>query len=205
VLGGLGRIENTRITCSIENIHVGDYRTVFIRYRIPPRNRGLQLAALRITNQGSPGGGADAFEREIVLTDPVNDYAVGMLRHSGAIVDFALALKEIGTHYYNPERDVRRLELALRLSQETKLSLESSKRNLQKPVLNQELSVITKYVEILTSRVAENRRPFVPVPRPVTEPRPMNEVRRPVSETRLVSETRPVTGTRPVNGTPPAE
>jgi Ca-activated chloride channel family protein len=199
VLGGLGRIENTRITCTIDNLHQGDYRTLFIRYRIPPQNRGLQLTTLQITNQGSPGGASDAFKRDIVLTDPINDYAAGMLRHSGAVVDFAKALKEIGGHYSKAEHDVTRMELALRLSQETKLSLESAKRNLQKAVLNQELSVITKYVEILTGRVAENRRP---VPPPVKGPRRMNEIR-PVSEPRLVSETSPVGVTPPVSETRP--
>jgi Ca-activated chloride channel family protein len=199
VLGCRGRIANTRVTCSIENLRQGDYKTLFVRYRIPPRAQGLQLASFRITSQGSPGT-SDSFERGIALTDPGNDYTVGMLRHSGAVVDFALALREIGAHYYNPERDVSRLELALRLSQETKLSMESAKRNLQKPVLNQELSVITKYVEILTGRVAENRRPFVPAPAPV--PRPMSEAR-PVSETRLAIETHPVNGAPPVNRIPP--
>jgi Ca-activated chloride channel family protein len=203
VLGGLGRIENTRVTCGIENIHPGDNRTLFVRYRIPPRTRGLQVASLRITNQGSPGGSSDAFERSIALTDPINDYAVGMLRHSGAVVDFAVALKEIGAHYYNAERDAKRQELALRISQETKLSLESAKRNLQKPVLSQELSVITKYVEILIGRVAETRRPYVSRAAPIP---PINAAR-PMGETRLVSETRPVNvtsnGARPVSAAPP--
>ncbi|GHV32649.1 hypothetical protein AGMMS4952_23400 [Spirochaetia bacterium] len=201
VVGYRGRIAGTRVTCSIENLRPGDYKTLFVRYRIPPHNRGLQLASFRITSQGSPET-SDSFERRIVLTDPVNDYAVGMLRHSGAVVDFTLALREIGAYYYNPEHRVSQLEMALRLSQETKLSLESAKRDLQKPVLNQELSVITKYVEILTGRVAENRRPYVPAPQPLNEARP-------VGAARLITETPPVNRALPlievpsVSGVPP--
>ncbi|GHV75161.1 hypothetical protein AGMMS49940_24630 [Spirochaetia bacterium] len=201
MLGSRGRIANTRVTCSIENLHQGDYKTLFVRYRIPPRTKGLQAASLRITSRGSPSA---PFEQTVILTDPINAYAAAMLRHSGAVVDFAEALREIGAHYYNAERDVKRLELALRLSQETKLSLESAKRNIQTGALTQELSVITKYVEILIGRVAENRRPFVPPSRSAPDSRLPNESR-PVSVPHLVSETRPVREPRPANGAPPAD
>ncbi|MDR2078918.1 MAG: VWA domain-containing protein [Treponema sp.] len=176
VLGYQHRIENNRVICRINSLHQGDYKTFFVRYRIPPQNRGLQVAALHVkspqgsstpevglytdgnTTPGLPG----SFERVVVLTDPVNDFAAGMLRRSGAVLDFANAVREIATHYYNSENDLTRLESALQISRETGRELETVKRSVRNDeAFNPELSVIAKYIEILNDRIAENRRSFV--------------------------------------------
>ncbi|MFP3040919.1 VWA domain-containing protein [Treponema primitia] len=176
VLGYRHRIENNRVICLIDSLHQGDYKTLFVRYRIPPQNRGLQVATLHVkTPQGSSTpelglytdgnttpGMPDAFERVIVLTEPVNDFAAEMLRHSGAVLDFASAVREIGNHYFNRENDLTRLESALQLSRETSRTLETVKRSWKNAnAFNQELSVIARYIEILNEKIAENQRSFV--------------------------------------------
>ncbi|GHV75498.1 hypothetical protein AGMMS49942_03190 [Spirochaetia bacterium] len=222
VLGVPGRIAGTRVTCTIPNLHPGDYKTLFVRYRIPPRTRGLQTASLRITGGESP---PDTFEQTLTLTEPVNEYARKMLRHSVAVVDFALALKEIGGHYYSAELDARRYKLAQRLSRDTKRSLESAKRNIQAGALTQELAVMTRYVEILSpangTLIAGGVLPINET-RSVNETllasgtRPISEVRQvdgallagrvlPISETPPAGRPQPITETRRVNEAPPAD
>jgi Ca-activated chloride channel family protein len=176
VLGYRHSRENNRVICRINRLYQGDYKTLFVRYRIPPQNRGLQVAALHIkTPQGSSApevglytdgnttpGMPGSFEQVVVLTDPVNDFAEGMLRRSGAVLDFANAVREIAAHYYNRENDLTRLESALQISYETGRKLETLKQSLRNDeAFDPELSVIAKYIEILNDRIAENRRSFV--------------------------------------------
>jgi Ca-activated chloride channel family protein len=176
VLGYQHRIENNRVICRITSLHQGDYKTLFVRYRIPPQNRGIQVAALHVKNPRGPSapetglytdentapGMPGSFERVVVLTDPVNDFAAGMLRKSGAVLNFANAVREIGGHYYNRENDLTRLESALQISRATGQELETVKRSLRNDeAFDPELSVIAAYAAILNDRIAENRRSFI--------------------------------------------
>jgi Ca-activated chloride channel family protein len=175
VLGYQNRIEKNRVICRIDRLNQGDYKTLFVRYRIPPQNRGLQVAALRVRTQEGIGpevglytdgntapGGPAAFERVVVLTDPVNDFAARMLYYSGAVLDFAEAAREIGSHYYNRGDDLTRLETALQLAHKTSRTMEEVKRSLQnEAAFDPELSVLAKYAQILNERMADNRRSFL--------------------------------------------
>jgi Ca-activated chloride channel family protein len=176
VLGYQNRIEQNRVICRIDRLRQGDYKTLFVRYRIPPQNRGLQVAALRVrsldgkrrpeaglyTGGGTAPGDPASFERVVVLTDPTNDFAARMLRYSGAALDFAEAVREIGSHYYNREDDLTRLETALQLAAKTSRTMEEVKRSLQnEAAFDPELSVLAKYTQILNERIADNRRSFL--------------------------------------------
>jgi Ca-activated chloride channel family protein len=175
VLGYQHRIENNRVISRVDRLYQGDYKTLFVRYRIPPQNRGLQVAALRARSQGgsspevglytdgntAPGGPA-AFERVVALTDPVNDFAARMLRYSGAALDFAEAVREIGAHYYNRGDDLTRLESALQVAYKTSRTMEEVKRSLQnEAAFDPELSVLARYTQILNERLGETRRSFL--------------------------------------------
>ncbi|MDR1249320.1 MAG: VWA domain-containing protein [Treponema sp.] len=173
VLGYQNRIENNRVLCRVEKLNQGDYKTLFVRYRIPPQNQGLQTAALRVRNQegkrpqaglytGTDSGDPAPFERMVVLTDPTGDFAARMLRYSGAVLDFAEAVREIGSHYYNRENDLTRLESALEIAGKTRAAMEEVKRSLQNDAaFNPELSVLDRYTQILNERTADNRRSFL--------------------------------------------
>ncbi|MDR0597970.1 MAG: VWA domain-containing protein [Treponema sp.] len=174
VLGYQNRIEKNRVICRIDRLNQGDYKTLFVRYRIPPQNRGLQVAALRVRSQEGTGpevglytdgntapGGPAAFERVVVLTDPVNDFAARMLYYSGAVLGFAEAVREIGANYYNRGDDLTRLETALQTARKTSRTMEEVKRSLQnETAFDPELSVLAKYAQILNERLADNRRSF---------------------------------------------
>jgi Ca-activated chloride channel family protein len=175
ILGYQNRVENNRVISRIDRLYQGDYKTLFVRYRIPPQNRGLQVAALRVrTQDGSqpevglytdgntaPGGPA-AFERVVALADPVNDFAARMLRYSGAVLDFAEAAREIGAQYYNRGEDLTRLESALELAHATSRTMEEVKRSLQnETAFEPELSVLARYTQILNDRLADTRRSFL--------------------------------------------
>ncbi|MDR1444863.1 MAG: hypothetical protein LBI94_08290, partial [Treponema sp.] len=175
VLGYQNRIEQNRVICRVDRLHQGDYKTLFVRYRIPPQNRGLQVAALRVrsldgrrpeaglyTGGGTAPGDPASFERVVELTDPTNEFAARMLRYSGATLDFAEAVREIGSHYYNREDDLTRLETALQLANKTSRTMEEVKRSLQnEAAFDPELSVLAKYTQILNERIADNRRSFL--------------------------------------------
>jgi Ca-activated chloride channel family protein len=174
VLGYLNRIENNRVISRVDTLHQGDYKTLFVRYRIPPQNHGLQVATLQAQTQGSksevglyidgntaPGGPA-AFERVVVLTDPTNSFADRMLRHSGAVLDFAGAVREIGAHYYNRGDDLTRLESALQIASQTSRAMEEVKRILRnESAFDPELAILAKYTQILNERLADTRRSFL--------------------------------------------
>jgi Ca-activated chloride channel family protein len=173
VLGGRNRIENNRVFCSVERLNQGDYKTVFVRYRIPPQNRGLQVAALNVGTRdgkrpraglytGADTGYPAPFERIVVLTDPTNDFAARMLRYSGAVLDFAEAVREIGAHYYNREEDLTRLESALETARRTRATLEEVKRSQRNDgAFENELAVLARYTQILNERIADNRSSFL--------------------------------------------
>jgi Ca-activated chloride channel family protein len=175
VLGYQHRIENNRVICRVDRLYQGDYKTVFVRYRIPPQNRGLQVAALRVgsregdrpevglyTDGDTAPGGPAAFERVVVLTDPTNDFAAGMLRYSAAALDFAEAVREIGAHYHNRGDDLTRLETALQRASTSSRTMEEVKRSLRNDAaFDPELSVLAAYTRILNERLAENRRSFL--------------------------------------------
>jgi Ca-activated chloride channel family protein len=175
VLGYQNRIEKNRVICRVDRLNQGDYKTLFVRYRIPPQNRGLQVAALRVRTQDGTGpevglytdgntapGGPAAFERVVVLTDPASDFAARMLYYSGAALDFAEAVREIGAHYYNRGDDLTRLETALQLAAQTSRTMEEVKRSLQnEAAFDPELSVLAAYTRILNERLADTRRSFM--------------------------------------------
>jgi Ca-activated chloride channel family protein len=175
VLGYQNRVEKNRVICRIDRLNQGDYKTLFVRYRIPPQNQGLQVAALRVRTREGTGpevglytdgntapGGPAAFERVVVLTDPVNDFAARMLYYSGAVLDFVEAVQEIGAHYYNRGDDLTRLETALQLAHKTSRTMEEVKRSLQnEAAFDPELSVLARYTQILNERIGENRRSFL--------------------------------------------
>ncbi|MDR3123554.1 MAG: VWA domain-containing protein [Treponema sp.] len=176
VLGYQRRIEKNRVVCRIDRLRQGDYKTLFVRYRIPPHNRGLQVASLRVrSGRGGEGpevglytdgdtapGGPAAFERVVVLTDPANNFAARMLRYSSAALDFAEAVREIGAHYYNRGDDLTRLETALQLAAQTGRTIEEAKRSLQnEAAFEPELSVLAAYTRILNDSLEDTRRSYL--------------------------------------------
>jgi Ca-activated chloride channel family protein len=151
VLGDRRHMENGRILWNIGSLHCGDYETLLVRYRIPVRSQGIQLAAIHLSARNRDD---DVFKRVVILTDPLNDPAARMLRFSGAVYDFAGAIRDIGGLYYG-KNDPARMTSALHLARETKRRLEAVREGFQYGAdFDRELALITRYVEILSGRTA---------------------------------------------------
>jgi Ca-activated chloride channel family protein len=168
-LGYQNRIENNRVTSRVDRLYQGDYKTLFVRYRIPPPNQGLQVAVLKVQTQDGSRPEVDlytapepaVFERVASLAGPESDFSIRMLRYSAAVLDFAEAVWEIGAHYHNRENDLTRLERALQIARKTSQTLEEVKRSLQSEgAFDAELSVLAKYTQILNEKLADTRRSF---------------------------------------------
>jgi Ca-activated chloride channel family protein len=169
VLGYPRWIENNRVICLLPSLHQGDYKTLFVRYRIPSQNRGLQTVSVHVqnknkekpelgiyTDENTATGLPGIFERLVVLTDPAPEFASRMLRYSGAVLNFADTVREVGDHYHSGAGDPVRLEKALELSRETRRTLETVKWSLRNDAaFIPELAVLSKYAEILNAGIAE--------------------------------------------------
>jgi Ca-activated chloride channel family protein len=165
------RIENNRVLCRIPNLRQGDYKTLFVRYRIPHQNQGLQTAVVHVQNQNKgtfkPAAYSDGktaqdppalFDQLVILTDPATEAASRMLRYSGAVLNFAEAVREVGNHYHNGAGDPARLEKALELSLETGRTLQTVKWGLRnEDAFIPELAVLSKYTAILNAGIEGSR------------------------------------------------
>ena len=113
------RIEGNRIYYKLPGLHLGDYETILVRYRLlPDAARGLpsggekELARFALTAK-------DLFGRQIpqeqhnisiVISDNAADgISSGMVLHSGTMLNFAAAITEIGSLYYAGQDDLAAL------------------------------------------------------------------------------------------------
>jgi Ca-activated chloride channel family protein len=193
--GYYNRIKNNQVYSRVHNLRQGDYRTLLIRYRIPPQPPNLPIASLRITNQDAIPGVAfytdgntapeklGSFNKVIILTELPDDFAERMILISESALDFVEALGEIGNHYYNGGGDFSRLEAALNLTAETGVKLETTQQDLWNwDIFTPELDVLEQYYTILNAKVAANKKPGEDTPvlisaaeSPLPEPSPPPE------------------------------
>jgi Ca-activated chloride channel family protein len=110
------RVEGNRISYRLPALHLGDYETMLVRYRLPAQEgRGdeeTRLARFRLTAQDIQGKAFPPVEKivNIVLSDaPVDGISTGMVLYSGTMMRFAETLKEIGGLYYAGQDDLNAL------------------------------------------------------------------------------------------------
>jgi Ca-activated chloride channel family protein len=147
-------IEGNRVSCELPDLHMGDYRTLLIRYRIPAGNRERQTAIIKTTELYGSAYVSNA-EWPLVLTDPSDTEAERMVTFSRAMADFAVAAQEIGDRYYTGESPAR---FALERAKTAEQSLGAARQNLGDiRAFEAELAVIARYIELLTE--AQNNAP----------------------------------------------
>jgi Ca-activated chloride channel family protein len=105
------RVEGNRIFYRLPALHLGDYETLLVRYRLPAQGPGdeRRLARFRLNAQDIQGMALPALEKDmnIVLSDvPVDGISTGMVLYSGTMMRFAETLKEIGALYYAGQDDL---------------------------------------------------------------------------------------------------
>jgi Ca-activated chloride channel family protein len=113
------RIEGNRIYYKLPGLHIGDYETILVSYRLlPEAAQGLsssgekELARFTVTAK-------DLFARQlppeqrnisVVISDNAADgISSGMVLHSGTMLNFATTITEIGTLYYAGQDDLAAL------------------------------------------------------------------------------------------------
>jgi Ca-activated chloride channel family protein len=153
-------IEGKRVSYELPDLHMGDYRTLLIRYRIPPGNQRRQTATIKTTElYGSAY--ANKVERTVVLTDPpdVEHPALPVERAvilSQAMADFAEAMQEIGDRYYAGESPGR-FGAALERARAAEQDLGAARQNLGDiRAFETELAVLARYIELLTEAHANS-------------------------------------------------
>jgi Ca-activated chloride channel family protein len=108
--GYANQIEGNTIYYSLSTLHLGDYETILVKYRLKPVAVAgpLPLAAFRV-------GGVDVLGRvlehttatlELNITDdaqPLDGISDGMVLKSGSLLRYADALKRIARAYYGAQ------------------------------------------------------------------------------------------------------
>jgi Ca-activated chloride channel family protein len=154
------RIEKNHIYYQLPALHVGDYKTILVRYRLPPQSPGnkKQLATCRIKAQNNSGIPFSLQEKTLNIAlsedDPLEGIAVNKVLHSGTMLYFAETLKEIGKLYYAEGKDLRSLETALQKTREKNAELDQVKLRLDnKDLFTQEQNLLSQYDAILTRAI----------------------------------------------------
>jgi Ca-activated chloride channel family protein len=119
------QVAGNRISYRLSALHLGDYETLLVRYRLPaqgPPTRGpedeRQLVRFRLGAQDVQGRDLRPLEKDlnIALSDaPPDGISNGMVLYSGTMMRFAETLKSIGGLYYAGQDD---LDALSRLEQE---------------------------------------------------------------------------------------
>jgi len=111
--GYQNRIEGSRIFYKLSGLHLGDYETILVRYRLQPQTVSpgaeRELARFRVNAKDLLGTSMPPEERSIgiVLSESAPDgISSGMVLHSGTMLRFAEALREIGSLYYAGQDDL---------------------------------------------------------------------------------------------------
>ncbi|MDR2020340.1 MAG: VWA domain-containing protein [Treponema sp.] len=108
------RVEGTRISYRLPALHLGDYETLLVRYRLPAQGPGdtRRLARFRLNALDIQGRALPPVEKDvnIALSDtPADGISNGMVLYSGTMMRFAETLKEIGGFYYTGQDDLNAL------------------------------------------------------------------------------------------------
>jgi len=104
------RIEGNRIYYKLPGLHIGDYETILVSYRLlPEAAQGLpssgekELARFTVTARDIMGMPIPSEQRNIgiVISENAADgISSGMVLHSGTMLNFAKTITEIGGLYY---------------------------------------------------------------------------------------------------------
>jgi Ca-activated chloride channel family protein len=103
------RVEGNRIFYRLPALHLGDYETLLVRYRLQAGPGGERTLARFRLNARDAQDRALAFEKtvNVVLSDaPVDGISTGMVLYSGTMMRFAETIKEIGDLYYAGQDDL---------------------------------------------------------------------------------------------------
>ncbi|GHV51414.1 hypothetical protein AGMMS49579_06660 [Spirochaetia bacterium] len=110
------RITGSAVHYQLSGLHLGDYETILVRYRLPAQAAGgeKRLASFRVRAKDILDRSLNPPEQSINITlseslEPVDGISSGMVLQSGTMLHLAETLKEIGTLYYAGQDDLTAL------------------------------------------------------------------------------------------------
>lgn len=113
--GYQNRIEGNRVFYKLPGLHLGDYETILVRYRLPPQtgtDDEKEIARFMVNAKDLMGNDLPVAEfsaRTTLSENTVDGISSGMVLHSGTMLHFAESLKQIGELYYAGQDDLTAL------------------------------------------------------------------------------------------------
>ena len=181
--GYQNKIEGSRAHYRLTGLHLGDYETILVRYRLPPLSgQGERtLVHFKVNARDVSGKHLSPIERTLNISlssESVDGISSGKLLYSGTMMRFAETLKEIGNQYYEEhdnQSSLSRFNWCLEKTLVCKAELENAKLRLDdKEAFTSELEILTRYTELFQSRInvpggnGSVEPPPVPFQRPVS-------------------------------------
>jgi hypothetical protein len=160
--GYQNRVEGNRAHYRLTGLHLGDYETILVRYRLPPaQNQGERTLARFRVNARDVGGKAlppQEYTLNINLSGTVVDgISSGKLLYSGTMMHFAETLKGIGNLYYEGrtnQNSLVRFDECLQRTLASQAELENAKLRLDdKEAFDKELEILNRYAELFRQQL----------------------------------------------------
>jgi Ca-activated chloride channel family protein len=169
------RLEKNRVHYRLAGLHLGDYETILVRYRLPPiQAQGERtLARFRVNAKNISGKALPPKEQTINISlsgTVVDGISSGKVLYSGTMMRFAGTLKEIGNLYYEgrtKQNGLARFNECLQKTLSSQAELENAKLRLDdKEAFNSELEILARYNELFQQHIASagGTKPDTPPP-----------------------------------------
>ncbi len=134
-------VEGNRVFYKLPGLHLGDYETILVRYRLPPQTGAddeKEIARFMVNAKDLMGNALPAAElsvRAALSENTADGISSGMVLHSGTMLHFAESLKEIGELYYAGQDDLSALA-QLESSREQTAAMQERADTLKENFLN---------------------------------------------------------------------
>jgi Ca-activated chloride channel family protein len=160
--GYKNKVEGNRVHYQLTGLHLGDYETILVRYKLPPiQAQGERTLARFLVNSRDVSGKPlppQEYTLNINLSGTVVDgISSGKILYSGTMMHFAETLKEIGNLYYEGrtnQNSLPRFDGCLQKTLASQAELENAKLRLDdKEAFNKELEILTRYAELFRQQI----------------------------------------------------
>ena len=187
ILGTWGynhQVLSDRVLYSLPTLHNGDYETILIRYRLPPRAPGeFEAAGFQIRYTDLSGEEQILPRKSVILRavaggEALSPVSNGIVLQSGAMQNFASVMEEVGTRFYAvmdqmsgpdiydedgeftqdlTDQITSKITQALSLVQGCKDSLENIRHRLdQEDLFADQLTILDRYNKTLNEFLMKN-------------------------------------------------
>jgi Ca-activated chloride channel family protein len=160
--GYKNKVDGNKAHYQLSGLHLGDYETILVRYRLPPiQTQGERtLARFKVNTKDVSGKPLPPQEYTLNVNfsgTVVDGISTGKLLYSGTMMHFAENLKAIGNLYYenlNNQNHLARFDECLKKTLASQEELENAKLRLDdKEAFNKELEILSRYAELFRKQI----------------------------------------------------